>query len=593
MKKAHAFILLILLIMAVAAPVAQGQRQRNYIYLFDCTQSMQTLGIWEPAKSALQRTVDVQLPQAEAQFAVVPFQDVAYPAFAFDASTYAGQREPMLKALDGYIARRTNTNIADALRAGFDLCRPETDNRVYLLTDGDDNVKKTPAVVELIRKWCASHTNTRLFYVTLDAAADNPEIRAAIDACDDAFMVNCHGGVIPQIADITPSEIYANTLEPDATHRIAFSEPGRYALQARCADPFFDAEIEGGCADGQQLRVRLRMRREMSVDSLNAALDAATDADGNYTFAFDIVPADAKGLTIANPTVDVVMSNWRPRSLAIAPDITDETVVKPGSFSYPAFLFSAAHPADAIEIDLAPAFNEAAVEAGSAAAFTLEAANGQSADYTLLYNGTPVAGGESVTMEPGKPAVLSIVFGDESATGKRYFTLRCTDIHLLERLNGTPASLSAAWALRTHYERRWNPLAKGLAWAGAALLAALALWFVLLRRMFFPTFAVSALEFAGPGSYYARKRVKSFRKVCLSSKRQTQSALSRIFTGKILFVRAEVWQPELTIVPGNKKTARAVAQKGWDIVPSRTLKRHETYDVVNSATGATSKLTVE
>ena len=210
MKKAHAFIGLILLMLGTMAPGALAQRQRNYIYLFDCTQSMQTLGIWEPAKSALQRTVDVQLPQPDAQFAVIPFQHVAYPAFAFDASTYAKQREPLLKAVDGYIATKTNTNIVDALQAGFDRCRPEMDNRVYLLTDGDDNVKKTPAVVALIRKWCASHTNTRLFYVTLDAAADKPEIRDACDACDDAFMVNCHCGVIPQIADITPSEIYAN-----------------------------------------------------------------------------------------------------------------------------------------------------------------------------------------------------------------------------------------------------------------------------------------------------------------------------------------------------------------------------------------------
>ena len=593
MKKAHAFIGLILLMLGTMAPGALAQRQRNYIYLFDCTQSMQTLGIWEPAKSALQRTVDVQLPQPDAQFAVIPFQHVAYPAFAFDASTYAKQREPLLKAVDGYIATKTNTNIVDALQAGFDRCRPEMDNRVYLLTDGDDNVKKTPAVVALIRKWCASHTNTRLFYVTLDAAADKPEIRDACDACDDAFMVNCHCGVIPQIADITPSEIYANTLELDATHRIAFSEPGRYALQARCADPYFTAEIEGGCADAQQMRVRLGMRHEMGVDSLNALLDGATDADGNYAFTFDIVPPDAKGLTIANPTVEVVMSNFRQRKLDLALDIMDETVVKPGSYSYPAFLFSAARPADAIEIDLAPAFNDAAAEAGSAAAFKLEPANGQSADYTLLYNGEPVGADERITVGPGKPAVLSIVFEPEAATGKRYFKLRCADTHLLERLNGTPASLSTEWALRTHYERRWNPLATGCFWAGVVLLGLLVLWFAVLRRMFFPKFAISALEFAGPGTYYVRKRVKAYRMVCLSSQRHTQSLLSRIFTGKILFVRDEVWQPELTIVPGRKKTARAVARKGWDFTPSRTLKRHETYELTNSTTNEKSTLTVE
>ena len=90
-----------------------------------------------------------------------------------------------------------------------------------------------------------------------------------------------------------------------------------------------------------------------------------------------------------------------------------------------------------------------------------------------------------------------------------------------------------------------------------------------------------------------RKRVKAYRMVCLSSQRHTQSLLSRIFTGKILFVRDEVWQPELTIVPGRKKTARAVARKGWDFTPSRTLKRHETYELTNSTTNEKSTLTVE
>lgn len=593
MNKLLRHILFAIIAVAAATPVATAQRQRNYIYLFDCTQSMQELGIWEPAKTALQRTVDVQLPQPEAQFAVIPFQGKTHPTITFDADTYGRRREDMIKALDGYITQRTNTNIVDALQAGFDRCEPQMDNRVYLLTDGTDNVKKTPAVVALINKWCASHTNTRLFYVTLDEKAVDPDIRAAIDACGDAFMVNCHGAVIPQIADITPSEIYANTLELDATHRIAFSEPGRYALSLRCSDPFFMPEIEGGCAEGQQLRVKLRMRREMSIDSLNAALDAFTDGNGNYAFTFDIIPADKHALTIANPTVETVVSNFRQRSLRVAADMTDETVIAPGSFSYPAFLLSEARPADAVTIDLAPEFNDAAVESGSTASFVLAPTNGQSADYTLRYNGEPIEAGEAFTVKAGATALLEVFFNPDAATGRRYFTLRCADSYLLERLNGTPASNSAEFSLRTRYSRHWNPLATGMFWTGVALLAALVLWFAILKRIFFPTFSISALEFAGPGSYYARKRVKKYRMVRLSAHPDKQGLLSRLFTGRILHVRDAVWTPELTIVPGNKKTARAVAQKGWDIIPSRTLKRHETYEVVNSATGQTSKLTVE
>jgi len=594
MNKLFRHILPILTGIAMLAPAVHAQRQRNYIYLFDCTQSMQKLGIWEPAKTALRRTIDVQRPQPDAQFTVIPFQGSVHPAFTFNASDCSKELPRMLETFDSYIAALTNTNIVDALQAGFDRCAPEMDNRVYLLTDGTDNVKKTPAVVALINRWCAAHTNTRLFYVTLDNKAVDPAIRAAIDACDDAFMVNCHGGVIPQIADIAPSELYANTLELDTSHRIMFSEPGGYALSLRCSDPCFVPVLEGTGAAGQVLRVKIQPRdTSLSPDELNDILDDATDGDHNYRFSFDVVPADSRTLTIANPTVDVVVSNRRQRTLSIAPELGDETVIQPGATSYPAFLFSSAKGADTLTVDLAPAFNDAAVEAGSSASFSLQPAHGQPLDYDLLYNGQTIGSDEAFTVATGVPARLSVIFHPEAATGKRYFTLRCTGMHLLELLNGTPAGRSTELSLRTTYSRDWNPLATALFWAGIALLAALLLWFVALRRIFFPHFSISALEFAGPGSYYARKRVRNYRMVRLTSGPEKQSVLSRVFTGRILIVRDTVWQPALTIVPGNRKTARVVAQKGWDVVPSRTLKRHESYELYNSATGERSQLTVE
>lgn len=584
----------VLLCVVLAAPGAGAQRQRNNIYLFDCTQSMQELGIWDAAKTALGRTVDVQAAQPEALFTVIPFQGTVHPAFSFDAAGRAKYQGEIEKACDKYITNRTNTNIVDALQAGFDRCRPELDNRVYLLTDGTDNVKKTPAVVALINKWCASHVNARLFYVTLDEKAVDPAIRAAIDACDDAFMVNCHKGVIPQIADITPNEIYANTLELDAIHRILFSEPGDYALSLRCSDPFFTPVLEGTGAGGQLLRVKISPRdASLPIEELNALLADATDAQGNYCFTFDVLTSDPRALAIANPTVEVTVSNRRPRKLSLAALGSDETVIKPGSESHPAFLFSAEKLPDVVEIDLAPEFNDAAAAAGSAAAFTLAPAHGQPLDFDVLFNGTPVGAGESFTLEPGKPGRLAIVFAPEAQTGKRYFELKCCGTHLLEMLNDAPADRPAALGLRTSYSRNWNPLATVLFWLGVALLAALVLWFAVLRRIFYPRFTISSVEFTGPGSYYVRKKVKGYRKLVLTSRRYNQGLLSRLFTGPVLAVRAEEWAPEINIEPGRKRTARVVDTKGWDFVPGRTLKRFETYELINSASGAKSKLTVE
>ena len=123
MNKLLRHILAAALCVAFTAGAAFGQRQRNYIYLFDCTQSMQQYGIWEPAKTALQRTIGVQCPQPDARFAVIPFQGSVHPAFEFGSEEYTRQLPEMLKAFDGYIGTRTNTNLYDALQAGFDRDR--------------------------------------------------------------------------------------------------------------------------------------------------------------------------------------------------------------------------------------------------------------------------------------------------------------------------------------------------------------------------------------------------------------------------------------------------------------------------------------
>ncbi len=114
----------------------------------------------------------------------------------------------------------------------------------------------------------------------------------------------------------------------------------------------------------------------------------------------------------------------------------------------------------------------------------------------------------------------------------------------------------------------------------------------MLRRILYPVFKISALEFAGPGSYYVSKRVKGYRMARFTSRAERQGFLSRLFTGRVLIVRDDVWSPPLAIVPGNKRTARALPQKGWDFVPSRTLRKYESYELINSATGEKSQLTV-
>ena len=80
-------ILTILLILGASLPVI-AQRERNYIYLLDCTKSMTGHGgspkIWDPTRDYLKKELEKHTPGTTLH--VVPFQDKILPAFSFDAN---------------------------------------------------------------------------------------------------------------------------------------------------------------------------------------------------------------------------------------------------------------------------------------------------------------------------------------------------------------------------------------------------------------------------------------------------------------------------------------------------------------------------
>ena len=582
----------------MAAPGAVAQRQRNYIYLFDCTQSMQQLGIWDAAKDALQSTIALQEEHPEAQFSVIPFQGQNHKTYSFEAGQFGRYRNDILADCDKYIGSLTNTNIVDALGGAFALCRPEMENNIYLLTDGTDNIKGTKAVVDAINRWCSNHNNTRLFYVTLDPKAVDKDIKAACDGCPDAYLVNCHNGVIPPIAYISPTVLYGSVIELDAVHTIVASESAPCPLAVSSDDPFFKPVATGG--SGNSLQLRFEPRRGITdTDSLNAMLAPYTDANGNYIFSIDVGASDPRALIVANSTVTVVISNRQQRRMNLVTAGFDEVILKPGAESYGAFLWSPAKNPEPVVMDLAPECNEGARAAGSKAMMRLVPAHGQEADFAVLFNGREVGRDGTFEVQAGLDARVEILFEPGAAGGKRYFRLQCTGTRDVDVLNGVAvddgedALDEASIDVRTTYHRRWNPLATVLFWAGVAILLALVLWFAVLKRFFFPCFKVAAIEITAPRGYYARKKLKKYREARLTSRNERQSALSRLFTGPVLIVRDDTWSPAITLRPGTKRSVRAVVRNGWEFVPSATMRRNESYDVVNSTTGEKARFTIE
>lgn len=593
-----AFLLMLLGVSGIAA----AQQQRNYIYIFDCTRSMlgdefkQGTGpnLWNPARQALDRTISRQVAQPGSHYTIIPFQDKVLKTYSFDNTNYQKLKTDLDKDLNGYIDNITNTNLYDAFVSGMAACDPNMQNRVYLLTDGEDNVRGMEALLDAISKWCSSHRNTRFFYVMLnDVAARDGRIDQVMMNCSDAYTVKCRDGIIPSIADIG-DEIHASTLELDKAYRLPFSEPGTYKLKVSTTDPVFNAEIIRDEASGNELYVRFTPREASSIEELNDRLAPMAGPGGIYPFDIEIT-SDDPDFFIANPRVKVNMANRARRALDIlGGEATDEYVIEPGADWYPSFLWSKAKDDETLEFDLGTVFNKASGPS-TAASFSVQPADGQTADFQVTVNGEPIASGHIFIITPEKPdARIGITFNHAAATGKRYFRIVNEGTSELELINGRPAAEMESIPFRTTYSTSWNPLATFFFWLGVAILSALVLWFLIGRRTFYPSIKAKTIEIAGPDSYYLSPlKIKGKRSIVLTAQPRRQNVLSRIFTGKTLYVVDPVWTPELTISAGGRGSIRVNGARSYTTTPSARLRPGDQGEIYNNSTGKTSTISVE
>ncbi|MDE6582529.1 MAG: VWA domain-containing protein [Duncaniella sp.] len=571
--------LIIILISGVS--VASAQREKNNIYLFDCTYSMKTNRLWEPAKNALHATIATQKAIPGSQFTVIPFEVKPFEPITFDSYGYDARKKAEIDTtLNNIINHHTYTNITAALKEGFSHVDPKKENKIYLLTDGQpDGGDTAEQVAKTIAEWCAYHRNCRLFYVALKNGVVNPVIRDAIAACEDAYVVECKDGVIPQIADIYPDNIYTNLEELSRPMEVAFSLPGNHELEVTCNDTIFDISVTGGHSAGGKIKLVISPKNGRTTESLHQAFQGE-----DYEFPVTVQSVD-KDYFIANPEVTVHVADGIPAGLTLGGGA--DALLVPEVSWYDSFLWSDAAPDINTIMDLTPVFSNRLNN--SRLNLRLVVDNGSENDFTARYNGKPVSNGSILSVSPDEPAILEVQFDHNAKTGKRYFDLVPQEYNSLDMINGQPADRYEGTQLIMEYDVTWNPLKTLLFWIGVIILAALLLWFLLLRRIFFPTIKVAKIEFTGPGSYYASKRIKGARKVVLTARTKSQNILSRIFTGEIRYVRADHFSPEISILPAGRKKKVKVRSEGksddmWDIMPAGIFGAYEKGSLIHRST---------
>jgi hypothetical protein len=213
-------------------------------------------------------------------------------------------------------------------------------------------------------------------------------------------------------------------------------------------------------------------------------------------------------------------------------------------------------------------------------------------DFQLLYNGQPLISNTITLKANGKtPSILSVVFNHDAKEGKRYFAIEAAAKQELDNINDQPVD-QYELILRAKYAVNWNPLQTILMWLGILILAALLLWFLIVKHLIYPTIGVKTIQINEP--YFAKVNVKGARRVVFTNKKVEQSLINKIFTGEIIYKKNDIWTSPLAFEPGaKKKTLRVMRTKDYVFDPyTSMLKAPSDYVVENTNDNTKIKLTI-
>ncbi|MDL2309549.1 hypothetical protein LJC39_00270 [Parabacteroides sp. OttesenSCG-928-B22] len=554
----------------------QAQRERNYIYLFDCTQSMKGFGgapdIWEQTKKYLLN--DLERMDNYSTVHIVPFQKKAHPVISFKGKEY--NWGSIDNVLDKYIEDITPTGICNAWDKGIPLFDPHKDNYLILLTDGEENVLTIDDLCQRIRDWCGRFENSYGIYVMLTSKAQNPKITKAIESCPSLFWGTPEDHFSPFIIKQN-NEIVVNRLQLDKIHPISFSALGDFSISVESTDPLFNIEfIESKIKDGKA-QARVVSRKDLTE------ITSALQGKAEYEFTVTLNVENAK---LINDMLHIRVINDPERLLEMP---TDGQLKVVEANYYPRFLFASESKRDTLRIRIPTLFNQDAKQYRSSVAWQINDKEGNN-DFELLVDGTPMSDRKFTTTADTDEIEVGIIFHPEAVTGKRILKLTPINAERLERINAaTPKDYTLS--LDAVYNVGMNPLKKALIVIGILILALLIVWFLMLKRIIYPTFKVGSITISDP--YFSTRQINKCHKLVCTRKAMKQSWINRLFTGKVVYEINDYWITDLVFLPKDQNSVKLQGSREYYIDPyAVNLTRYQEYKITNQTTGEKLELQI-
>lgn len=555
----------LLFVMFLCYNYSFAQKQRNYIYVFDCTASMKDYKIYEPAKKWLHEDIDRQAD--DAMITIIPFRDYPDDVITFEKKSFDWKKiEDKFNKLIS--SPHMFTGICRAWDEAVKNLNPEMENYFYVLTDGENNPDgklDTTDLLNHINSWCEDHPNDYGFYVTLSSEAKKiiPENISCdlFKVVDGSTHLAPFGVFVPDGFTVSLREIKQKT--------IGFSTAGKFSATATCDDPYFNVRLKDGqIADGV---ATFLVEPKSSVENLTEELPIS------YQFTFSVL-ADENVLNIVNDQISVNVENRPVRNIEIVSIEQSAKVTW-----YDKFLFWGAKKQDTIHIPLRTVWNNLAKKYDSEMTIHTSCSSLNASDYTLLLNGKEVSSNSFKLSAQDENDVLSFIFSTSAPEGKHFIQLQSKsgDFENVETVNDEPV-LNYDNKIRLKYDEVWNPMKWFCFIIFLILFGLLLLWFFVLKRIFYPTFKIKRIQINEP--YYKSKTIKGARLFIMTAKNNKQNIFNRWFKGKIIYEVNSEWIDPIEFTPF-KKGAKVKTFGKYSVEPYTLViekQQDYTFDHVDS-----------
>lgn len=377
---------------------ANADKQRNYVYVFDCTQSMDSdFHIWDKAKEWLKD--DIMAKDDNVNITVVLFRDQADSSFSFCKYDFNwNEIENKANYLIG--SPHNKTGICDAWDEGIKHLDNARENYFILLTDGADKHDGAECVKSRMRNWCSTHDGSYGFVVALSQTAKDALV-TNLDDCKNMVVVGPIGTHIPKIGTFTNREfsMLSNSIRSFST---CFSETGTYKAHIKCNDPNYEVVLKDGqLSEGQA--VFLVKEKQKPVNNCNVI--------------FSIV-SDDNNLWLCNPDFSIFVDTRELANIEF-----DQPNGKNGQYdmgtaeTYEPFLFWKGKDVDTLSVKLGVKFNNRAKETNCKLNLKLDIPSELEGNVSILCKGQQVKGNVFTLLSTDTDDIITIAVHHSLAEG--------------------------------------------------------------------------------------------------------------------------------------------------------------------------------